>query len=251
MAVFLLDIGNTRIKWAFASSDRKIYDVGSERQPTKEFEEFAQAHWTKFDPPTSVMVSSVGLLKFTEKVTKWIESTWGLTPHVIVSPGEGWGISNAYVEPKRLGSDRWAALVAARNRTRRPSCVVDCGTAATIDVVGANGKHHGGLIVPGLTLMRDSLIKRTAQIKTGGKPLDSANSLLARDTIGSVQGGSLYALVAFIDRVVSDVEAELGGKLQCFISGGDGGVVGPLLSHRFEYVPDLVLEGLAVMASEA
>lgn len=250
MAVFLIDIGNTNIKWAIALGDRKVSDVASERQPPKEFDEFAQTHWTKFEPPTSVIISNVGPLKLVDKVTTWIEQVWGIKAQIIVSPGQGWGITNAYVEPKRLGSDRWAALVAARTRTRRASCVVDCGTAVTIDVVGADGKHHGGLIVPGLTLMRDSLIKRTAQIKTSGKPLDSANSLLARDTIGSVQGGSLYALIAFIDRVVNDVEAELGGTLQCFITGGDGGVVRPLLAHRFEHAPDLVLEGLAAMAGE-
>lgn len=249
MAHFLLDIGNSRLKWAMTSGNGKLASVGCANHPSRGVDQFASQHWAAFEPPEMVMISCVASLKFVEQITNWIESNWGVTPQLVVSPSQGWGVTNAYVDPSKLGCDRWAALVAGRARTSRPCFIVDCGTAVTVDVLAADGVHQGGLIVPGLALMRESLVKRTARIRPQGNPnANRGTSLFARDTAGAVEGGTLYALVSFIDRAAQDVETEMGEKIHRFLTGGDAPAVLPLLAGPYDHVPELVLEGLAVMA---
>lgn len=251
MTYFLLDIGNSRIKWASTTGNGKLSNVGGANYSGKNAQAFAQQYWDLAEPPDAVMISCVASLKFGDQVSTWIEQTWGITPKIVVSPAQGWGVHNAYLDPSKLGADRWAALVAARQRTQRPCCVVDCGTALTVDILAADGAHQGGLIVPGLTLMRESLFKGTARVKApqGSKNTSQATSILAHDTFGAVNGGTLYSLVAFVDRVVSDVEQEVGHKIERILTGGDGPAVLSLLAGHYDHVPELVLEGLAVMAA--
>jgi type III pantothenate kinase len=184
-------------------------------------------------------------------MNRWVRDKWGVGVEFIEAPVTGWGVRNAYLNPYRLGADRWAALVAARQLTKEHVYLVDAGTALTIDVMGADGTHQGGLIVPGLGLMRQVLVDRAAGIRLE-RAADSASatSLLARDTSGAVNGGTLYGAVAFVDRVRQDVESELGAALRCIITGGDAEKLLPLLSGNFEYHEHLVLRGLAVIATE-
>ena len=158
-----------------------------------------------------------------------------------------YGVSNAYTSPERLGADRWATLVAAHHLYPGPSCVVDCGTAVTIDAVAGTGEHLGGLILPGLTMMRQALVENTQGI---GRVATGDVSLLARNTDDGVTAGTLYALVAALDRIVADVAAELDGEVALLLTGGDAGMLLPLLQDSWQHEPDLVLQGLAVIAGE-
>ncbi len=78
------------------------------------------------------------------------------------------GLKNAYQFPERLGADRWMALVGVWRRTetdpRRPRQLINVGTATVIDTISPDGTFIGGLILPGWTLMRESLAKGTAQL---------------------------------------------------------------------------------------
>jgi type III pantothenate kinase len=74
------------------------------------------------------------------------------------------GVSNGYAEPAQLGSDRWAALVAAWNRHRAPCVVVLAGTALTVDALSSKGEFLGGLILPGRAMMRQALADGTAAL---------------------------------------------------------------------------------------
>ena len=127
-------------------------------------------------------------------------------------------------------------------------CIIDCGSAVTIDVLAGDGEHQGGLIIPGLGLMRDSLtekIQTDANVRT-----ESTISLLARDTWSAISGGTLYTLVAAIDRITTDLRNEMKANLICIITGGDAKDLLPLLSGEYIFRPNLVLEGLAVIANE-
>jgi type III pantothenate kinase len=116
--------------------------------------------------------------------------------------------------------------------------------------MASSGQHLGGLIVPGLGMMRDALYAGTEGVQESVAE-SLAGGLLACDTAGAVEGGSLYAVVAFIDRVCTDMEKELDEPMTCLLTGGDATDILPLLNVEVEHEPLLVLQGLALTAESS
>jgi len=254
VSTLLLDIGNSRLKWAQPGKGRqRLRSHGEAPRPApEELPDLARKAWGRLRP-RRVLAACVAGPAFAEALAAWCREAWDLEPELVQAPGRGWGVTNAYRRPERLGPDRWAALVAAWRRTQEPVCVVDAGTALTIDALDAAGRHLGGLIVPGPELMRRALLQGTGALQAlaaDPEPADGA-ALLARDTAPAIEGGALYALVALVARVPRDLEAELGRPLRRLLTGGDAPRLLPLLSDGYDHAPHLVLEGLAVMAEEA
>lgn len=241
----LVDIGNTRIKWC-VSSQGKLGAVQSSVYERENFPVIWEQQWADIEEPARILVSNVAGTEVAHQLAGWCAEKWDKQVQFLVPQAQAYGVRNAYLEPARLGADRWAYLIAVHQRVRAPACIVDCGSAITIDAIDAQGQHLGGLIVPGLAAMRRALAKDTACIEEhsdGGE----AVFLLARETRDAVAGGTLYAVVAVIDRVAGDIEAELGGNMACILTGGDGPQIADLLSRKFRYEADLVLQGLAVV----
>ena len=165
-------------------------------------------------------------------------------------PASSGGVTNGYVEPEALGADRWAAIVAAYQGSAKPVCVIDCGTAITLDVVDADGIHQGGLIAPGLDMMRRSLVTGTSAIGSLVVEARSASPLLARNTTDGVNNGTMRMAGALIDRVIEEAAADYGRDLQAVITGGDAGRLQPLLRCSPRYDRDLVLKGIAILARD-
>lgn len=247
---FLVDIGNSRVKWA-SIQDGDLGPVGNAERPRQHFEAFAAAQWAMLEVPRRVVVSNVAGPAAGKALTAWVQEHWRCAVDFVEARSTGWGVRNSYPDPRRLGPDRWAALVAARQICAGSAYIVDAGTALTIDVLAADGVHQGGLIIPGLGLMRQALLDRAPGIRLGNaRDVRGAGTLLARDTAGAVQGGALYAAVATIDRVARDVGAELGVRLTCILTGGDSSMLLPLLAGNFDYHPHLVLHGIGVIATK-
>jgi type III pantothenate kinase len=157
-------------------------------------------------------------------------------------------VTNAYQEPGTLGADRWAAIVAAHHDTENPVCVIDCGTAITLDVVDAAGKHLGGLIAPGLAMMRRSLAQETAAIGPVPEQVDGLPPLFSGNTTEGVNSGVMHMAGALIDRVTEAAAAGCGRNLEAVITGGDAERLLPLLRHTPRYDRHLVLKGIALIA---
>lgn len=246
--ILLLDAGNSRLKWATLRNGHFEHG-GAWALDANAIKEMASATWGDIGLPEAVFVANVAGEPVRRALNSWIKRHWKLIPEYISAGSEQFGIRNAYAEPARLGVDRWLAILAARELFKGPLCVVDCGTALTIDVLAEDGRHLGGLIVPGMQLMRDSLIGRSEAIRG---QLDQASheqvTLLGTDTGSAVAGGTLYAEVAVVDRILSDLRAELGDGLRCILTGGDAQRLQPLLGCRAHYEADLVLLGLARVA---
>ena len=243
--IFVIDVGNSRLKWGFAEKGRLV-ESGEDLHPSR-LSSFASKHWVDKARPTSVVISNVGKASLGDRIRQWIVRHWEIEPYFISSESDGFGVKSGYVEPTQLGSDRWAALVAAREITQAPTIIVDCGTAITIDVLNQEGEHLGGLIVPGIEMMRSALVAKAEKIKLNELHVQSP-TLLARDTKGAVMGGTLYSAVAAIDRISHDVGHELGEETEYFITGGDAPQFLPLLSGQYKHYPNLVLEGLLRIA---
>lgn len=154
---------------------------------------------------------------------------------------EGFGVRNAYQDPSRLGADRWAALVGARALHGAAALVVTSGTATTADVLDSQGCFQGGVILPGLELMRMSLARDTAQLPFA----DGRFEAFPQRTADAIFTGCLHAQVGAIERMYRLVEAEPGAT--CLLNGGAAAVLAPMLACPLRQVDNLVLEGLVRM----
>ncbi|ADE15723.1 transcriptional activator, Baf family [Nitrosococcus halophilus Nc 4] len=250
--ILLVDIGNSRIKWARLDGGKPA-DVKAMVRGKTGIKRVLTKAWKDLEGVSRVVVANAGGPKVAEQLQEWSQKHWQIVPEFLTSRSNGYGIRNAYSKPETLGIDRWLELVAVRQRYRGSAhkgaiYIVDCGTAITIDVLATDGKHLGGLIVPGLTMMPKLLADNTAGIDETAETWEY--SLLASTTSAAVNGGALYAAIAFIDRVSADVAAEVRGDLKRVITGGDAPRMLPLLRDKYEHLPDLVLWGLARVARD-
>ena len=243
--VLVVDVGNSRLKWALAEG-AELNGHGCAQYKLATLAETLDSDWSHLARPGRVVVASVGGDVVQDALGTWVASRWEAPTEFVVPCRASRGVTNAYRSPERLGADRWAALIAGYNLHGGPCCIVDCGTAVTIDAVSQTGEHLGGLILPGLAMMRRALVENTQEIG----PVARGNvSLLARNTEDGVVAGTLYTAVAAIDRIVADVAVELGSAVARILTGGDADTLLPLLTDDWQREPDLVLQGLALLAA--
>lgn len=238
-----IDIGNSRLKWA-AWDGAEWHAEGSIAADAN------PADWLGAVPrPQGVWIASVSAEERVARVTAACGAMWNIEPVRLRTPATACGVRCAYADPARLGIDRWLAVVAAFREAQGAAVVFDCGTAITMDAVTADGEHLGGLIIPGISLMRRALYGSTAGIPDEGDEGDVG--LLARDTRSAVSGGSLYAAVAFTQRVAGELRAHLGPATRVLLTGGDAERLHPLLNGDVEWHPRLVMEGMLAMVEES
>ncbi len=247
--MILLDVGNSSVKWA--TEKNGVLEGGGRFYYRDEgFSRSASRAWEGLPAPRALAVASVTDAGMEHEISEWAGTVWETTPCYIRASIQAAGVTNAYREPGTLGADRWAAIVAAHHDTENPVCVIDCGTAITLDVVDAAGNHQGGLIAPGLAMMRRSLVQETAAI---GPVLDGAHglpSLFSRNTTEGVNSGVMYMAGALIDRVIEGAAAGYGRTLEAVITGGDAEILLPILRSSPRYDRYLVLKGVAILARE-
>ncbi len=249
--ILLVDVGNSRIKWAVPQEGR-LGDAVQLRHTEPDWPSRLAEAWAPLPGVERIVVSCVSGEAVRSTLAQLAGQRWGLTPEWVVAAHSGWGVRNAYAEPERLGPDRWSALVAARSVIDGPVCVVDCGTAVTLDVLHGDGRHLGGWILPGLSMMRRALSEQT-----DGLSLVEARDELAHglgsDTAACILQGTRAAVVGAVERGLREAEAAIGIRPACLLTGGDAeALLGPLNALTMPaapvLVPQLVLQGLARIA---
>jgi type III pantothenate kinase len=247
--ILVIDVGNTRLKWAWLSS------TGLSDQQAVVHRDAKPGMWTAalFDTtqrPSRVLVSNVAGPEMAKTLSKLAKKVFDVDIEFVTAVPEYHGLVNGYLDPKLLGADRWLALIGAWTHARQVLCVVDAGTAVKVDSVDANGHHLGGLIVPGIHMMREALMSKTSDIaKAAEHSTPSLAGVLANNTVGAVSRGAVYALAGLADRAGEVIEQNTGVKPKLYITGGDAGMIAGVMRTRGEIVPDLVLRGLAEIAS--
>jgi|SRR3990172_2807470 type III pantothenate kinase len=235
----LIDLGNTRLKWA--SSD-PVWQVGAAALRGREIAELLNDTWRELPTPTAVFMVSVADRQASEAVEQWVQAHWRLGVYRALPQAEQLGVTNRYRDPATLGADRWVALIGAHATiANSAACVVDCGTAVTVDALTAAGEFAGGIIFPGLGLLRQALTGGTAHIRASD---GDESSCLARGTGDAVAAGSLYGLAGAIERVCEEFEQALGEPMKLLITGGDADHLAAHLRRPARRIPDLVLRGL-------
>jgi len=249
----LVDIGNARFKWCVLEEDslglvnrakhagnfQSVFGVFSESLP----EQLDQ-----------IVVANVAGETIGRQLAEFTTERFGRTPDFVATAAEQGGVSCAYDEPNKLGVDRWVAIIAAHSLNRGgsasvPICVIDAGTAVTIDVVSAAGQHLGGLIMAGPRLVTEMLHGGTSAIRTKQMVTGAPDGLklFGNDTDSAVVNGCWLALSAAADRAIRVVTEKL-GEPDVYVTGGDGGTLGDWLETEVQFRENLVLEGLAVIS---
>lgn len=248
--ILVIDVGNTRLKWAWLTS------TGLSDQQALIHRDAKPGTWTAAlfssgQRASRVLVSNVAGPAMAKVLTKLSKKAFKVVPEFVTAAPEYHGLQNGYLEPRLLGVDRWLALIAAWTRARTALCVIDVGTAVKVDSVDAGGQHLGGLIVPGIHMMREALMTKTSDIARAAEhSTPSLAGVLANNTIGAVSRGAVFALAGLADRVAEAIEQSTGVKPRLFITGGDAGMISGIMRTPGEVVPDLVLQGLAVTATQ-
>jgi len=233
--ILCLDCGNTRLKWGMRDGQRW---VASGALSHADIPQLAAA-LSALPVPSRVLACNVA----SERQREAIKSALGQSIQWIKAVAESCGVSNCYDDPQALGADRWAALIGAHAIRRGNAIVVLAGTATTIDVLDAGGSFCGGLILPGISLMTESLAQGTARLPSAAgtyRPLPCNT----RDAIAS---GAIHATLGAIERMYEQLA--LGEPSVCLLSGGAAGFLQPHLRQPYQQVDNLVLEGLATIAA--
>jgi len=236
-----LDVGNSGAKW-------RLLDAGQvcARGTYRAGDEVSRRALLDCTPaPTQIWIASVAGAAAEAALAAMLVKRWGVTPWFAASAGRCGAVRNSYVEPARMGVDRWLAMLAAWQRLQGRACVVDAGSALTCDLLGDNGEHVGGYIIPGPQLMERALLLDTGRVRFE----ESCGYDLApgRSTAEAVRHGIALAQVGAVSLVMDRAGVEPSRLLFC---GGWGEMLMRLLGRGGEYVPDLVFDGLALQAAE-
>ena len=245
----LVDIGNTRIKWALYDG-KKLGQHGNAVH--RGVVDAALLTFARELPRTvtRIVVANVA----GDAMARGLRAVMNgrAAVELVATSAERFGVRCAYADPSRLGVDRWIAVLAAHKRAAGAACVIDAGTAVTFDAVAADGQHLGGLILPGARLLASALDRNTSNI--GATPVPAAVpkgvALLGRDTATAVGHGAMLAIASALDRAVRTVATSVGAAPRVYLTGGDAAQLRDWLETKAEARADLVLEGLALFAAE-
>ena len=198
----LVDIGNTRVKWA-CGDNITLFNHGGFTCTQDTLPERLAHNWRAMVQPERVYIASVADAQTTATVWEYVRAAWSLEPRLAVAEKERAGLTNAYADVTAMGVDRWLAMLAAWNRYGRPVCVIDCGTAVTVDVILEHGRHAGGFILPGMALTAAALVRETHGIRMHHEA--DAQLEFGRSTEACVRNGFAFALAGLVERCAGKI----------------------------------------------
>lgn len=247
--ILAIDCGNTRAKWGLrdvsptgaGAHDRRGSEPGPWRargaRTLAELDRL-ESDWSQIAQPTRIAIANVaGALARTalERALRRFE----IEPLWVTAQASQCGVTNGYANPSQLGADRWAALIGAWHLYRGSSLVVTAGTATTVDILSSGGLFRGGLILPGIDLMKKALTENTAGLPLAG----GVYAEEPRNTADAIESGCVHAQAGAIERMFAKLEA---GAV-CLVSGGAAQNIAGRLNIPLRVVENLALEGIAHM----
>lgn len=244
----LVDLGNSQIKW-------RVDTPGGPTGAAFYSETWTEAlfrEWSTLERPDRIIYVSVQAEPIERALGEVIDGVWGMPPERVPALASCCGVLSGYTDPRRLGVDRFVAMIGARVITGAPVLVVDCGTAVTIDLLDGSGHHRGGWILPGIRLMGTSLRSGAVGLREPSvlAPPAASATAFGADTETGIFEGTRAAVAGAILRAHEVAAAQVGPAPDCLITGGDSNIVVPVLGERCRHVPDLIFTGLARYADE-
>ena len=247
--ILLVDLGNSRVKWAGLDAS----GLGTQRAAA--YHDWSLADWRRelfgAARPERVVACSVASTMVRAQIDAAAVEATGKPVEWIFATSSAAGVTNGYRNPAQLGADRWIAIIGAYRTWSADCCVVDVGTAMTVDIVTAAGRHEGGLIVPGPTLMIEALHAQTSDLASrSATSADPARSAFADQTRDAIENGCELALAALVERACRTFGLRTGTSPRLVFTGGAAARVRSWVTLPSEDVPDLVLRGLSIIATQ-
>ena len=262
MSLYLVfDLGNTRLKWAAVESTQNISDrnkklwaysgsISTKSFQSSELRSELSDYISKTLPkPDAIafccVAGDVAIENLRSLFPQWQDLEW----KQFTGSSTYEGVRTLYEDPSRLGADRWAALIGARALSNTNTLVINAGTATTIDLLGGNGVHYGGWILPGLSLMQESLQQNTAQLPLAVRTSKNATQAsFGTSTDDAITGGCDAAQIGAILRASYLAKAMNHPVERIWLDGGNAKV----LAHEIKQFPELAalpiepIEGLVL-----
>jgi len=252
MKALLLDVGNSRIKWGVLERGaiRRTGHISREHLHDKGLRVLTTRLPSDVD---TVLASNVAGTSFATRLSGVVGAHCRCDVHFARTARKGWGVTNAYGQPRRMGVDRWVAMIGAWAEFHDACLVVDAGTAVTLDAIDGEGTHLGGQIIPGVVTMASSLFEATSDVpnvKTRGSAGDPGLSMFGKSTAAAVREGAQNAVAGAVDRAYRTLQST-GYDPVIVLTGGDASRILNALCETPVHRPHLVLQGLATMLDNA
>ncbi|MGB8635603.1 MAG: type III pantothenate kinase [Rhodanobacteraceae bacterium] len=237
--ILLLDLGNSRLKWAFA--DTRLGTGGALDWRQAGLPDALRRQWQQATAPSRVLGASVtrperrALVDSLLNELGWPRAEW------LRSPATHGPWANAYPQPDGLGIDRCLAMLAALDAGLAPCVIASCGTALTMDALADDGRHLGGQIIPGIDAMMSALndVVPSLPDARSGQCL-----VFARNTVDAMHSGAWHASAGAIEHFLEATASAMQASPRLLLCGGHADAFGALLRVRSEYFPRAVLSGL-------
>lgn len=239
-----VDAGNTRVKWGLTDGKGWFLRGAFATTGTAPAEMFS--HLPDASRIDRIIVSNVAGADIANAIKDRLYR-FGVPVEFIRSSASQCGVTSEYEQPDALGTDRWAALIAAQaiaHPVSVPQLVVMAGTALTIDSLTARGVFLGGVIVPGPALMHMALSRGTAQLPDGAGEYRT----FPRNTLSAISSGAIEACSGAVQRMYTHLSAQTGEVPYCIASGGAIHALAPHLPFPVTINDNLVLDGLIEIA---
>ncbi|MFQ5609548.1 MAG: type III pantothenate kinase [Woeseiaceae bacterium] len=248
MTALLLDVGNTRLKWGIGDAG-DIHRTGSVTR--EHLAERGMSTLTTRLPRRidAAMASNVAGPTIATRLTGFVGAHCSCDLHFAKTERHAFGVSNAYPQPRRMGVDRWVGLIGAWAELQAACVVVDAGTAVTIDAIDDDGRHLGGQILPGVTMMAASLASSTSGIpptKAAKADAYAQMGMFGRNTRAAVSAGALNAVTGAVERAIRTLRSNA-YDVSVVLTGGDASRILTALDETPLHRPNLVLQGLLEM----
>jgi type III pantothenate kinase len=241
----VIDVGNSRMKWGLHGPRGWLrFGVTS----NSEIAALAMRDWHNLPRP----MRAVGVNVAGEPARVRVEAQlarWRMAPEWLIATDAACGVTNRYARPAQLGPDRWAALIAAWRRSALtdlfpPACVVvNAGTAVTVDALDAEGVFRGGLILPGMRLMLQTLAENTSALKAAPGEFRE----FPDNTGDALYSGAMQAICGAVEQMRRQIDTNP-AQVRVYLSGGAAPEIVPHLNAPVEVVYNLVLEGVLQLA---
>ena len=232
----LVDVGNTEIKWRLANVEG-LLEAGSSVSDVSSLCKAVEAEKWSMAGMASVASDAADA-----KLLAALTSIRATVVHRATAQSTCLGLVSSYVEPERMGVDRWLAMLAAHAHNEGALCVIDAGTAVTVDLVSAGGVHEGGYILPGADLMRRALSNETDRIHVNA--LAAPAIVPGNNTQACVTAGSWRAVMGAVESTMAACPGH-----RPLLTGGSASTLRDF-GLVATYNPDLVMEGLRLWLSQ-